>query len=215
LTRDQHTGQRTFSLEQLSDLILNEQTRLQKAGIFVRQTGAPEDTYVLICDRQRSDFSEGEAASFWTDFLGTDLSTEDPAVATAKFKRTADQYINEHAPDGETQTRWGLALTSYMASPQPVISVEEFADSFLEEKVRDSFVDYFREHRLPTNEIPKDISHISRQLSFQRLAFDTGVVVIAPADDFNQHVEMKDLSNGMTEIKTRGILRTVDGRRST
>ncbi|HEY6389002.1 MAG TPA: nucleoid-associated protein, partial [Candidatus Acidoferrum sp.] len=70
-------GHKTFDLDVLENLILTEDTRLFKSGLFLRNGPNDDDFDLGACDSQGPE----DVARFWLSYLGCELA-EEPRVIT-------------------------------------------------------------------------------------------------------------------------------------
>lgn len=206
-------GPRTYSLEEIKNLVMSDDTRLQKFGMFVRDPDAEDGICIKICDMLIGDLSGGETASFWRRFLGVHVAVGQPPVATRRFKEETEAFINDSAPDGPTRAEWIQGLQSYLRGQEPNINIQSFANRTFPEGIRDDYAERLNNVGFADHDFLKDTSHVRSQLAFMRMPLNTGVVVLAPNDKFKTHVKVNQLDNGEVEIVTRGVLMNVDGKR--
>ncbi|MCD8558743.1 MAG: hypothetical protein LRY75_07965 [Shewanella xiamenensis] len=74
------------------------------------------------------------------------------------------------------------------------------------EELRDNYADYMESKNFPTNAIVKDISLIKRRLQHRKMNFSSSVKLTAPADKFEEMVQVVDVTDEHTILKIQGRL---------
>jgi len=208
----ERNGLRSFSLEHLRNLIVTEKTKLQKLGLFVADSDSPEGVWARVCDRQRGFEPNTEVAEFFLSrFLGAKLVGGAPMVATARMLDATERFINEHVPDPETRSAYGLAILVELANQSAVVSPREFADRNLMPQDRQAYLDALEAAEVPTTLFDKDISNVKNRIRRMYVVLDNDVMVSAPQEKFSDVVDVSRLENGQTEVRAKGFLRKVGG----
>lgn len=130
------SGQRHFNMSHLRDLMLNERTRVFKAGVFT--LGARGAVEGVVSDEQRGSRQEEVATFFLNRFLGCELRVS-PKAATKAFFNTAVDWINVRVEDPEDKTKYLFAVMAELNSEQRDLDPSEFARRSLDVNDRESF----------------------------------------------------------------------------
>lgn len=171
------TGQRHFNMSHLRDLMLNERTRVFKAGVFALDSdGALEG---VVSDEQRGSRQEEVATFFLNRFLGCQLRVS-PKAATKAFFSAAVDWINGRVTDPDDKSRYILAVLAELSSEERDIDPTEFARRAIDVEVRDDFLRHIAANDVPTTVFQKDTALIKTKLKGMRIDIDNGIFVVVP-----------------------------------
>lgn len=204
------SGQPTFDLDILRDLVLTERTKIYKLALFV-DVGDPEEFDAAASDNQTGYGTYNEVASFFLHrFLGCKLRKE-ADVATKHFYEAAQTFINENVEDPVLRSEYYGHVVSEMLSQSPTLSSEEFTVKFLPVALRKSFMDHLQSNDVPAN-FPKNTGLIERRLRKTLYDFQSGIQVIAPNDLEDRRLTLTRLENGETRVEIQDRLEEVKGK---
>ena len=202
-------------LEYLENLILTPQAKLYKVGAFVEigDISAGEDirsaddfeAYVFDSNIKAKDDRKA-ARYFYSGFLGLRIP-ENAEQRTRDFFEYTKEFIN--SADIPTGTKIDLqqALHTYLKTDQSnTIQCSSFAEQYMEEDLRDDYAPYMENKNFPTNAVVKDTSLIRRKLQHRKMNFSSSVKLTAPADTFDEKVQVIEITEEHTTIKIQGRL---------
>lgn len=208
-------------LRYITDLLLTPQQRMYKLGMFIEMGRSNEETetrnpidfknYVYDHNMTRNE-TQHAAYYFYRDFLGCNYSPTNKKLTSDFYHETKSFIKNSELPEddkGELST----ALFTYMkVSQEQIIHVQEFADEYLPtEKLKQEYIDYMENKSFPTHAIGKDLTYIKNKLKQRKVTFTSNVKIIAPADEFNQLVQIQpDKENGQTVVTIKGQIQNHD-----
>jgi nucleoid-associated protein YejK len=208
-------------LRYITDLLLTPQQRLYKLGMFIEIGRTDSDSpdrlptdfknYVYDHNMTRNE-TQHAAYYFYRDFLGCSYSPTDKKL-TSDFYYETKNFIKSSELSDEEKGELNTALFTYMkVSQEQIIHVEEFADDFLPtEEIKQEYISYMESKSFPTHAVGKDLSYIRNKLKQRKLTFTSNVKIIAPADEFNQLVQIQpDRDNEHTLVKIKGSVETHD-----
>jgi hypothetical protein len=202
-------------MEYLENLILTPQARLYKVGVFVeigngsigddiRNTDDFE-AYVFDSNIKAKD-DRLAARYFYSNFLGLTIP-ENSEQRTRDFFEYSKEFINTADITTETKVDLQQALHTYLKTDQSnTIQCSGFAEQFMNEDARDDYTSYMENKNFPTTAIVKDTSLIRRKLKHRKMNFSTSVKLTAPADTFNEMVQVIAVTDEHTTLKIQGQL---------
>lgn len=210
LEQRRHKGQLTFDLRVLRSLVLTERTRVYKVALFVLPAEGVEYD-AAASDNQAGYGSYKEMASFFLNrFLGCKLR-EEPDVATKHFFEATEAFINEEVDDPEERVQYHEHVVSEMLSHSPTVSSEEFAENYFPVNLRQRYVNQLEAREVPAN-FPKDTELIKRKLKKTLYEFGSGIKVIVPNEQAENHVRVTKLDSGETKLEIQDRLEEVKAR---
>jgi hypothetical protein len=203
------SGQRHFNLSHLRDLMLNERTRVFKAGVFVLGTdGRPEG---VVSDEQRGSKQEEVATFFLDRFLGFELRVSAKA-ATKAFYYAAVDWINARVDDPDDKTKYLLATIAELNSEDGELDPSTFAQRYIDQAHRDSFLPYLAANDVPTTVFDKDTTPIKTQLRGLRIDIENNIVVLVPPGQEDKISFDGDTADTTTKTTIRGAVKGFRGR---
>lgn len=204
-------------LRYITDLLLTPQQRLYKLGMFIEIGNSTPDSaerlpsdfknYVYDHNMTRNE-TQHAAFYFYRDFLGCNYSPTDKKL-TSDFYYETKNFIKSSDFSEEERGELNTALFTYMkVSQEQVIHVEGFADEFLpSEERKQEYINYMESKSFPTHAVGKDLTYIKTKLKQRKITFTTNVKIIAPADEFNQLVQIRpDTDNEQTVVTIKGLV---------
>lgn len=208
-----HRGRRTFNMEHIRQLMLTEQTRVFKVGLFLQEGDSLASIDAAVSDKQRGYQPSTEIADFFLKkFLGCRLR-EEPEVVTKRFFQVAQDFVNTQISDPASRGRYEIALLASLSSEAPSLDPTAFACDYLLGRHRRAFVDSLADAGAPTRIFTKDIALIEHQLQRIQMNFESGVVVVAPPETFDNEVKMESLDDGKTRLQIEDRMKDIRGKR--
>ena len=212
-------GRRTFRLDHLRDLMLTEKTKVFKAGLFVPDDPdaglnavTAERVAGMVSDNQRGFHPTTAVADFFLKrFLGCLLS-EAPSLATQKFFQAAEAFINEVVTDPPTKARYHVALLATMADQQTTIRPRVFADTHLASSDRQGFIAFLENRGVSQAVFDKDPTLIQSHLQRTAVDFESGVIVTAKPEVFEERITLTDAGEGRTRLEVVDRIKQVRGK---
>jgi hypothetical protein len=178
------TGEITFGVELLKDLLFTTGSRVYKVALFVGEEIENDILHGVVVDRQMAGSSL--AQFFLTTFLGCQLA-ERADLLTERFYNGTQSYING-ITDPEKKARYEVALLSEMQSQGETLSFLEFASHHLDVEDRDEFAHSLRGSGVPARTFTKDNKLIRNKISKIKLNTEAGVTVLAPPETLDNGV---------------------------
>ncbi|MFC2038967.1 hypothetical protein ACFLUG_04280, partial [Chloroflexota bacterium] len=97
------------------------------------------------------------------------------------------------------------SLYSYLkVSQSNIVEISGFAQDYLEPSYRDGYRTHMTQKNLPEHAISKDLSYLTNKLRRRQIHFSSKVRIIAPADRFNEIVDIRGSENGRTIVSIEG-----------
>lgn len=200
-------------LKYLSDLLLTPQQKLYKIGMFIEKqqnklidtVRDPSDFIVYVYDHNLTRNETQTAAQyFYQSFLGCSISPSDKKLTRDFFSNTKE-FIESLNIDEENKLDLVSGLYTYLKVDQSnVILAHEFATRYLPQDSRDNYINYLEEKGIPLHGIHKDLSYLKYKLRKRKLVFSSDVRILAPADDFDELVQILDTKNNRTTLSIKG-----------
>ncbi|MCC6444117.1 MAG: nucleoid-associated protein [Armatimonadetes bacterium] len=213
LEQTQIAGKSTFNLRHLRDLMLGEQTKVFKVGLFVQRGNELCTIDGLVSDKQRSLSSKGGIADFFLrKYLGCKFK-EDPEVTTQRFYELTGKFINEEVSDPLKKAKYEIALLSELNSTISSMRPEIFAQRHLDTADRQPYTDWLEAHQFRDAPFEKNTVRIEKQLTRMQLSFASGVTVLGPPSVIDERVKMTELPSGNIKVEFEDKLKQVQGKR--
>lgn len=201
-------GKLHFNMSHLRDLMLDEGTRVFKAGLFV--LGSDGSVEGVVSDEQRGSKRDGVATFFLSKFLGCELSGDAQAVTKAFFTTTL-AWINDRIDDPDSQAKYFLALITEMNSEDRDVDPGEFARRNLDPEDRNGFLQYLAASNVSVTVFEKNVKLIKTQLRGMRINIENNIVVLVPPNQADKISFDTDASEAQT-TSIRGALKGFSGR---
>jgi hypothetical protein len=207
-----HDGQSV--LEFIKKLFLTPDAKVYKIGVFVeQQTGIKccSETPIggfssYLFDANMTSRETIKAATyFYQTFLGLRQLAENAQI-TRKFVEVTRQFIDSMNIDEEAKLDLRSALITYVkTNTNPTISVAEFGSRYLpDEDTQDAYEAYGKKRSLPDRAFKKDLTECNTLLRRRRIKFANDVQLTAPADQFNELIEIEKIpGNEVDEMWTQ------------
>lgn len=202
-------------MDYLDNLILTPQSKLYKVGAFVELSRASVgdeirdsddfEAYVFDSNIQAKDDRKA-ARYFYSGFLGLRIPNNSEQ-RTRDFFEYTKSFINDSELSTESKVDLQQALHTYLKTDQSnTIQCSSFADQFMNEELRDNYADYMESKNFPTNAIVKDTSLIKKRLQHRKMNFSSSVKLTAPAEKFEEMVQVVDVTDEHTILRIQGRL---------
>ena len=208
-------------LRYITDLLLTPQQRMYKLGMFIEigrsNSEVPErepadfKNYVYDHNMTRNE-TQHAAYYFYRDFLGCNYSPTDKKL-TSDFYNETKNFIKNSELSEDDKGELNTALFTYMkVSQEQIIHVQEFADEYLPtEELKQEYINHMESRSFPTHAIGKDLTYIRNKLKQRKVTFTSNVKIIAPADEFNQLVQIHpDIEKEQTIVTIKGLIQNHD-----
>lgn len=212
--REKHVdGKLTFDMQHLHDLLLTQRTRVFKAGVFKQAGTSVRDIEGLVSDKQRGYLPKTEVANFFLkQFLGCEL-LQAPDVTTRHFFEAAESFVNNEATASEHKGRYAMAVVAELRAESATVRPMEFAERNLVSGDRARFEAKLAEVRVPTTQFDKDVAQIESRLPRIEYSFEGGVSLMGTPEALEEHVTMKAVDDGKTQVSLTDRIAKIRGRR--
>lgn len=199
IQRDQNTsGQTTFNVQHIKDLMLTKKTKLFKIVLFYLDSNNEAVGY--LCDQQQGYFQTREVADFFLkDFLGCKLR-EEPSITTKKFFDTTEQFLNEANLPAETKTQIHTHLISELTNNNQTINVLDFARRSLAADKVQSFMTKLTENKV-TQTFTKDNLLIHDRIKKVQYEFESGIKILGEQKVVKEKLTLHNTDDGKTRIE--------------
>lgn len=205
-----YTTEGEIQIEFVRDLFLTEDQKLYKVGLLIETAEesvgedlrSTEDFEVLVYDsnlRQSSD----AAKYFYQTFLGCEYARSGKQLTKEFFERH-QQYFDTLDIDSERRKDLKTHLYSYLKSERDLIHTAEFANEYLSDNRRASYLEFMDEHDVPDRGIEKDLSLVESSLRNRQIRFKNGVTLRAKADNFDEKVQVEEEESESTLVRVFG-----------
>lgn len=197
-----------LTLQYIKELILTPQAKLYKIGAFLRHDPASATAQEPINGWKAFLFddliTQGNKLTAAQYFYGTFLGLEFPsnsAFQTKQFHTLTKDFIRNANIDSEKKIDMLNALTTYMKTDQTAtIRVEMFSQTYLGDPVlQDKYTAFMGQKNFPATAIHKDLSEVQSQLKLRKLTFGNDIKFIAPADQFENYVQIESIDGDADE----------------
>lgn len=195
-TREEQQG--TLALKFLRNLLLTAQTKLYKIGLFVESE--PRGSQLLPAGWDAYVYDEtltlanryGAAQYFYEGFLGTGFA-ESSARQTKQFHDLTKGFIRSmNIPEPEKFVLHNALVTYLKADQAATVSVAVFGQTyFATGELQDAYRNYMTAADFPLQAVNKDLTDVNNALRVRRLMFRNQVKVIAPAEGFEDRIQIK------------------------
>lgn len=218
LTEGKKGGQAV--LEVMNNLFMTDSQRLYKIGYIARTVsgdGKKAGQYVQdqhrihIFDHLMTGTESRKAAFyFYSEFLGSDVSTSDRRLTQDFYEKTL-KFIKDQ--DFSPAKRIDLieSLRAELRSNTQSLSVADFATTHLSAQDGPRYVTYMEKSKFPAHAITKDTEYVKNKLRRrQKITFTTGVQISTPADQVKDLVEITQNDNGTSTVIIKGTVASND-----
>lgn len=206
------SGDKTFSVAHLRDLMLGKHTRLFKASAF-RMPGADLGSLEgFASDDQRGYDPTTEVATFFlARFLGAKLRTA-PDVATKSFFEATQSWIETQVAEPEKKARYEIALLGEMNRQAHTISPNSFANENLDAGDRQTYRDHLKANEAPTASIDKDLKLISAKVKRLSMRFaESKLKLSGPPEDIDRFVTINPAGSDAAPVEIHDHIDEISG----
>lgn len=203
-----HGDKLALSPKAIHDLMLTQQTRVFKVGMFV-QLGA-DDIVGTVSDEQQRGRTK-VADFFLADFLGCEL-VQQPNVSTQRFFETLIQFVNARVPDVTKRAEYMRAAVSELASNSKTLSRKAFVRNHINKPHQKELEELLDAQKVP-NTFQKDNAAIKAKLSRMVIDFKNGASVVAPYEIDKETFKIDNLKDGRTKVTVQDKVKKVSGRK--
>ena len=206
------SGDKTFSVAHLRDLMLGKHTRLFKASAF-RMPGADSSSLDgVVSDDQRGYNPTTEVATFFlARFLGVKLRTA-PDVATKSFFEATQGWIEAQVEEPEKKARYEIALLGEMNRQAHTISPNSFATDNLDVNDRQSYRDHLKAVDAPTASNEKHIKLVSAKVKRLSMRFaESKLKLSGPPEDIDKFVTINPTDSDGAPVEIHDHVDEISG----
>jgi len=192
------------------DLFLTRDQKLYKVGLLIETSEesvgndrrSVGDFEALVYDSNLRRSSDA-AKYFYQEFLGCEYARSGKQL-TKTFFETHQEYFDTLDISSEERKDLSTHLYSYLKSDRDLIHTAEFADEYLPDGQRSSYLRFMDEHDVPDRGIEKDLSLVESNLRNRQIRFGNGVTLRAKADNFDEKVEVEEEEPESTLVRIFG-----------
>jgi hypothetical protein len=213
--QDGFTESADEGIEHLTELFLTPSQKLFKMGIMSEEVAAKADDGLYNLDHYAARLFDHllnatetrEAAHyFYSLFLGAEPIISDKRL-TRDFYELTKQFINSARLGQDEKADLLEALRVDLKSKSGIIHVRTFAEAHMEEDERVQYVAFMKEQDFPRTGVTKDTEFVRSRLSRkQRIRFQHGVELTAPADKLRELVHIDKEVAGKTVVTILGSI---------
>ncbi|TGK54256.1 nucleoid-associated protein [Leptospira bouyouniensis] len=204
-------------LEYFKDLVLTPANKFYKLGLFIEKKNISKtspyqkkDFVSLVYDHKlTAKETRLGARYFYETFLGCQFSPSDRKL-TQDFYESTKSFINDNYIDDEERLDMLNSLYTYMKVDQSsVISISDFSKRYIEEDLKDVYLQKLISEKIPARSFNKDLSYISSKLKRRSMRFNTKVSISAPADKFDSLIQIEKSEENETTLKIQGKIEAI------
>lgn len=191
------------AIELLND-VFSRSSHLRKAAVFAGRNLRTDFLSGRVLDFQ-ANTTDRYIADFWIeDFLGAQLqiSSDEGTRILATTLRTANKKLEG---DVEAQEQLLAAIAAVRHAPQRRLSLQTVADTYLQGRAREAFVNSAPNREALTGIFDFDRGRFEQLLQFRVFHLDTGVTVTAPFGEVGQSVTIDEQNDGRY-LRAHGVV---------
>ncbi|WP_304341586.1 nucleoid-associated protein [Metaclostridioides mangenotii] len=177
------------------------ETQKPKQCALIGVSGINDEYHLKVLDKISE--KEGIETKFTTQFLNIEKILDDKYMTKA-FKKSADNWITNAITDVKTaeSVRSGL---NYTLKEKSNIDIKEFADTYLNEDKRDSFIELMEEKEIEKFNIDKD--WVEKKVKKRKIKTDNGFSIDANITDFEDPMKysIRKNENGTFDIVVKNV----------
>ncbi|HHD2586599.1 nucleoid-associated protein [Clostridium perfringens] len=210
-------------LQFISDLLLTPQQKFYKIAFFIQndiddtkedfKVPLNEKYQLLIYDHnmKRAD-TKNAALYFYETFLGSSFKKNSKKLTQNFYNETKD-FINSLDISDEEKVDLNLNLYSYVKSEIcETISTDYFANEFLKEDFRDSYLKTMKKKNIPDRNFKKDTTYLKSKLKVRKIKFTNDISISGPADKFKEKIEVINSIHDIGELTPNETLIKISGK---
>ncbi|MGJ3245689.1 MAG: nucleoid-associated protein [Elainellaceae cyanobacterium] len=203
-------GKRTFAIEQFTDLMMTDGTKVFKVGLFYNFGQTSETIQGRVSDKQRK-YDVGISDFFLRKFLGCKFK-EAPSITTKNFFHSTEEFINQHLSDSQAKADYTVALIATLGNQENTIDPWRFAEQNMQVADRNRYVNFVREHGIPTEKFIKDTSQIKNHIRKVQMEFKSGILIIGKPDVFNEQVQITRMGEERVRVSLEDEIKRTSGK---
>lgn len=193
-------GKETLMVKVLDDLMLTDNTRLFKAGVFWLDRTT---LYGSVSDTQQNTQTD-IAQYFISGFLGCRFQKL-PNVVTKDFFDAVPNFINSEVTDSEKKLNYYWALQTEVNSNKNNIDPVQFVADNFDLDHQDNVAAYLSDAGVPDAVFNKDTSKLSDRNNKSRLKTSNGLTIVGKPDEIHGRVTSEEY-DGESAIIIRDTL---------
>jgi len=203
-------GRVALSPKAIHDLMLTQQTRVFKVGMFIKISDDPQEIVGTVSDEQQRGRTQ-IADFFLADFLGCEL-VQQSSVSTRRFFETLVGFVNSRVPEVTTRASYMRAAVAALNSNATTLNVKGFVRDHVNTKHQSELSKLLAEQNVP-NSFRKDVQEIKSKLSRMVIDFKNGASVIAPYEIDPATFKLDQGDDGRTKVTVHDKVKGVGGRK--
>lgn len=182
-------GMRVLTVEVLEDLMLTDNTRVFKAGLF----RLDQDRIKGYVSDDQQGARDDPARYFLHRFLGCRLERR-AAVVTRDFYNAAEEFISKQVGDSDRKLRYLTALQVEMASNRAQVDPVQFINDHLVGEDRAQFEVHLQSAGVPMAAFEKDLEKLESRVARSRLKTSKGITISGAASTIRDRVEITEIN---------------------
>ncbi|MCR1953813.1 nucleoid-associated protein [Clostridioides mangenotii] len=172
-----------------------------KQCAFVGASGLNDEYHLKVLDKISE--KEGIETKFTTQFLNIEKIFDDKYM-TKTFKKSADNWITNAITDVKAaeSVRSGL---NYTLKEKGNIDIKEFADTYLQDDKKESFIELMEEKEIESFYIDKD--WVNKKVKKRKIKTDNGFSIDANITNFEDPMKysIRKNENGTFDIVVKNV----------
>lgn len=190
-----------FDIQFKSNDIGIVESQKPKQCAFVGASGLNDEYHLKVLDKISE--KEGIETKFTTQFLNIEKIVDDKYM-TKTFKASAENWITNAITDVKAaeSVRSGL---NYTLKEKNDINVKEFADTYLQDDKKESFIELMEEKEIESFNIDKD--WVDKKVKKRKIKTDNGFSIDANITDFEDPMKysIRKNENGTVDIVVKNV----------
>lgn len=203
-------GQRTFTIEQFTDLMMTDGTKVFKVGLFYNFGQDLATVQGCVSDKQRGN-EVGISDFFLRQFLGCRFR-ESPNITTKNFFNSTEEFINQHLTEAQSKADYTIALLATLKNQENTINPWEFADRNMQISDRQKYIDFIEEKGVPTQEFKKDTSQIKNNIRKVQMELKSGILILGQPDVFKDKIKITNIDEETVRIEIEDEIQKTSGK---
>jgi hypothetical protein len=192
-----------LKLEYLDQVLMTEDKKLYKVGIFINSNGVSS---ISIYDHNMNGAEITQPAEyFYKKFLQCQPAPNGRAYTNFFYSRSKE-LIKNSSLKIERKEELMNGLTGFLRLQNGnTISVAKFKDDYLRgDEEKQLFTDGFRDSEIDGVSFERNTIDIHNKLKTRSMRFSTNVKIVAPAEDYRRSVHIVETTDASTTIKIDG-----------
>lgn len=199
----QYDASGKLKLEYLDQVLMTEDKKLYKVGIFISANGVSS---ISIYDHNMNGAEITQPAEyFYKRFLQCQPAPNGRAYTNFFYNRSKEIIKNSALPV-ERKEELMNGLSNFLRLQNgSTISILKFKDDYLRgEEEKQLFTDGFRDSEIDGVSFEKNIVDIKNKLKTRSIRFSSNVRIIAPLEDYKRSVHIVESTSESTILKIDG-----------